>query len=58
MLVKTNKELIEGRYFHGILTYLSKPLERLYFILDSKQAVLYTFSSICQDNPLETIVIA
>ena len=46
MLIRTQNQLREGRFFHGILTYLSRPLERIYFILDSKRGLLFTFTTI------------
>ena len=45
-LVQKQKLLMEGRFFHGIVTYMSSPLERHYFILDSKRATLSVFHTL------------
>lgn len=35
-LIKSQAELKEGRYFHGIMTFISKPLGKLNFYLTRK----------------------
>lgn len=49
---------MEGRFFHGIVTYMSQPLERHYFILDSKRATLSVFHTLKQAKADELIVLA
>lgn len=45
-LVQSNIEITEGRYFHGIISFISKPKDRQYFILDSKLGICSTFLSL------------
>ena len=50
--------LMEGRFFHGIVTYMSSPLERHYFILDSKRATLSVFHTLKQKKADNLIIVA
>lgn len=50
-LVQSHIEVTEGRYYHGIVCFISKPRDRKYFILDSKLGVLSTFSSLTKQKP-------
>jgi len=47
-LVDAQHALQDRRYFHGMVTFMSKPLDRHYFILDSKRGHFYTYKSLCQ----------
>lgn len=55
VLFEKQKKLAEGRFYHGIVTYMSRPLERQYFILDSKRATLAVFRSLNQSEANDAI---
>jgi len=56
-LLESHNQTKNGRYYHGILTYISHPLERHYFILDSKKGTLSVFKSLRQKKPTDVIVV-
>ena len=50
-LIESQNQLKEGRYFHGIVTFMSRPQKRQYFILDSKTGTLSIFNNLLQQKP-------
>ena len=46
-----------GRYYHGIITYMSRPMERQYFILDSKEGIMHIFRTLFQNKATSSILV-
>lgn len=57
ILMVYNQSLLDRRFFNGMVTFMNKPLERQYFILDAKTGRFYTYKSMCQELPSEDILL-
>ena len=57
-MVERENTLQDGRFYHGIVTHMSRPLERNYFILDSERGTMSIFRSLSQKQADELIVLS